>query len=236
MSGLDSIGIGYNTDKSSRGRQRDGSGTEASGSGHDYLRKYEFFLRKFVSERSMKMMELGIGPDWNMGASMKTWLEYFEDSSFQLHMVDINPNAAKFAQDRVRVSIGDLGDRNFLNELSKERYHLILDDASHFWGHQIEAISFLFRSVLPGGIYIVEDIHTSFGVRRQDYSRGFDMDAHSFLLFVSSLVAGERRVHPYLELDISSELKAFATEVAKDIESISFIKHAAIICKRGFYP
>lgn len=32
---------------------------------------------------------------------------------------------------------------------------MILDDASHFWGHQIEALSLLFSSLIPGGYILL---------------------------------------------------------------------------------
>jgi hypothetical protein len=39
---------------------------------------------------------------------------------------------------------------------------LIVDDGSHLTSHQIKSLELLRPKLKPGGIYILEDIHTSF--------------------------------------------------------------------------
>jgi hypothetical protein len=229
MSNLDELGIKYNCDKSSRNRSV-GNAPESS-VGHDYLRKYEFYLDRFRERKDLNFLELGIGPDWNMGASAKVWLEYFKREDFKLFIADINPNAKKFQGKRVVINIGNLGDSDFLLDLSKNKYGVILDDASHLWNHQIEGFLALFDSLNDGGVYIIEDIQTSFGKSRESYGIEDCEDAFLFLTKISALCAGSGRSHPILHETLSSKTKQIVTK----IDSISFIKHSCIICKRQFY-
>lgn len=168
---MDEIGIRCNTDKASLGRSKihSGQSIETRPKGHDYLRKYEFFLSRFVNKPDYRMMELGAGPDWNLGASVHLWEEYFWRSDFRLHVVDLKSTAEKLANERVSVTVGDLGDRSLLIRLSSSTYDVIFDDASHLWTHQLLAFEMLFSAVVPGSLDIIEDIETSFGTRRESW-------------------------------------------------------------------
>lgn len=235
MNELDSIGIRFNTDKSSQARARGEGVLDGGRRGHDYLRKYDFFFKGMRKSPNLRMMELGIGPDWNMGASTKVWVQYFSAPGFVLHMVDINENARVFADADVRVTVGDLGDISFLEKLSCDSYDIIIDDASHFWGHQIEALVVLFNSVVDGGIYVIEDIHTSFGERRERYRKGAEVDAHTLLMALASFVAGDRRSHPSLNKALTPKLEQSVRLLSKSVESVTFIRHSCIICKQGYF-
>ena len=52
----------------------------------------------------------------------------------------------------------------FLNDLHQKYggFDIIIDDAAHFWRHQIEAFHFMFPLLNPGGFYSIEDLHTSY--------------------------------------------------------------------------
>lgn len=228
---LDQIGIKYNCDKSSLNRSRDQNITR--GNGHDYLRKYEFFLNRFRSKKDVKFMELGIGPDWNMGASLKMWLDYFNQPDFQITMVDINKKAEVFEDydSRTKVIVGDLGNKSFLKNLADQRYDVIVDDASHFWAHQINCFLNLFDALNDGGVYIIEDIHTSFGNLRDRFQKNSNMDCFQFLTSLAALTAGSNRLHP----DFAEAPDQRLVKIARKIDSICLVKHSAIICKSRFY-
>jgi len=54
------------------------------------------------------------------------------------------------------------GDQNYTNDLSqiKEAFEVIVDDGSHRSDHQIISLKYLWENtLLPGGLYIIEDIH-----------------------------------------------------------------------------
>ena len=82
---------------------------------------------------------------------------------------DVDPNVLKFASGRISNRIGDLGDPRFLRLmcLTWPQMDVIIDDASHINWHQIQAFELLFPCLRPGGVYIVEDVDSSYKVRRR---------------------------------------------------------------------
>ena len=71
------------------------------------------------------------------------------------------------------------------------KYNVILDDASHTWKHQLFSFSMLWDEVKPGGLYIVEDILTSFSIYQSSYNPDnlpLKSDMFSFSFFLSELI------------------------------------------------
>ena len=231
---LDRLGIEFNTDKSSRDRVRDPvNSANVIPPGHDYLRKYEFFLDRFLEKPNFRLLELGAGPAWNIGASARLWKAYFNRDDFRLRIVDIKDSAVQLQDESTEVLVGDLAKVPFLRQIAKQNYDVIIDDASHFWGHQILAFNILFDSLESGGVYIIEDIHTSFGEKRDRWRRGSSEDAYSALTYLAAQVAGQGRTHPVLER--FSEAETPPLQFWRSIEGITFINHACIIVKKGFF-
>lgn len=222
---LNDIGSFHNTDKASTPRVENGKG-------HDYLRKYEFFFKKIKNNKSnIKFLELGIGPDWNMGASANTWLEYFDENGFELIIADNKQSSKKFIDPRTSIYVGDLGDDKFISQFKKDKYDIIIDDASHLWSHQINCFLQLFNCVNEGGIYIIEDIHTSFGKLREKYNDNKE-DTYSFLVNLSGSLVGSGKHHNTIK-----ERRPFSKykNHVEQIDSICFIEHSCIICKKNFF-
>jgi hypothetical protein len=137
------------------------------------------------------------------------------------------------SNDRVTVTIGDLGNPALLAELAASAYDVIVDDASHLWGHQLLALEILFPSIREGGVYVIEDIETSFGSHREPWSQGAEIDTYTILSRLIALVAGKGREHPLLaptSLD-SHPILGFWRE----IESITVVNDACLITKSGYY-
>lgn len=171
---LDEIAIRVNTDKASRWRHFE----KGEIPGHFYTRFYEPFFSP-LKEEAITIMELGCGPNWNVGASLRMFREYFPKA--RILGVDINPNAKILEKEGFEIIIGDLGDIKFLRELRSIQPQILLDDASHFWEHQVIGIVELFDSVSAGGIYIIEDINTSFGRLREQYAQRTQFSGYDFV-------------------------------------------------------
>ncbi|MBL8385410.1 MAG: hypothetical protein JNM90_20170 [Burkholderiales bacterium] len=97
------------------------------------------------------------------GGSLPMWRDYFGP---QAHIVgvDINPGCARYAEPGIDVVIGDQGDRGFLREL-RDRYPgaaALLDDGGHTMQQQIATFEELYPSLDPAGVYLCEDLHTSY--------------------------------------------------------------------------
>lgn len=232
---LDEIGVRCNTDKSSAGRIRQVPGLPPlrRTRGHDYLRKYEFYLARFCERPAVSMLELGAGPDWNLGASARVWQEFFPRDDFRLHMVDLKPTAVSLANDRVTVTVGDLGDPAVLDRLASSTYDVVLDDASHVWGHQLLAFQRLFPVVRDGGLYVIEDVETSFGPDRETFSGGETTDTFAVLARLVAKVAGRGRCHPTDPSAGTGEHPVVA--YWPQIDGITLVNGACIVAKTGYY-
>jgi hypothetical protein len=64
----------------------------------------------------------------------------------------------------VKILIGDQGDRAFLRSLRKSlpRLDILLDDGGHTMVQQIATFEELFPHVSDDGVYLCEDLHTSY--------------------------------------------------------------------------
>jgi hypothetical protein len=143
MSILNEIGIKHGTDKSSLV--------------HDYLWKYEKYF-PFKRDEELKILEIGVLG----GSSLKTWKEYFYNS--KIIGIDINPECKKFEEDSVTIEIGSQFDDVFLKRIGETYgpFDLIIDDGSHINEHVIFSFKELFKFVAPKGLYVVEDVATSY--------------------------------------------------------------------------
>ena len=78
--------------------------------------------------------------------------------------IDINADCKKYEEERISVEIGSQADNVFLLDIMREYgpFDIILDDGSHMNEHVIYSFEHLFESIKPGGVYIVEDVATSY--------------------------------------------------------------------------
>jgi hypothetical protein len=132
-------------------------GTDKSSDNHNYCVKYEKYL-PFNRYDKLNILEIGVLD----GKSLLTWKDYFYRSN--ILGVDINPDCKKYEEDRIFVEIGSQADDKFLNQISNEfgPFDFVLDDGSHMNEHVIYSFETLFQYVKSGGIYIVEDVATSY--------------------------------------------------------------------------
>lgn len=116
---------------------------------HGYCDFYEQELQGLNPKR---ILEIGVKD----GASLRMWKEFYPDA--EVVGIDINepievPGCKVFKMDQTDV----------YHLLTLGGFDLIIEDGSHMTLHQQITFMFLFNNSLhPGGIYIIEDIHTSF--------------------------------------------------------------------------
>lgn len=142
---------------------------------HNYLDKYEFFLHSW-RKKEFNLLELGIF----RGASAKMWEKYFDKAN--IYCVDIEHRCMEYASSRIKPIIMDLGKEDNIHKLRKIKPEIIIDDASHFWDHQIMALFGLFEILPSGGIYIIEDLETSVNQTIfPDWDNGCVIDTYTVL-------------------------------------------------------
>ena len=93
------------------------------------------------------------------------FLKYFGDGALAIG-ADIEPEVRRFDDERRRNLVGDIGDPRFLRRLcaavAPRKYDVIIDDASHINWHQTLAFKVLWPCLSSSGVYIVEDITSSY--------------------------------------------------------------------------
>ncbi len=202
------------------------NGTDKAYEYNHYLNKYEFFLQR-DRESIETVIELGV----YMGASLSMWEEYFPNA--RIIGVDFDSRCEKYSFGRKEVMIKDLSKEDSLLYLTQYAPDIVIDDASHRWSHQIMAFSILFPKLSNGGIYILEDIATSFDMFD---GVGWYQDAcispYDFMSCVMEVVSSNEELRISTSIPSAILLKNEIEELAKMIEMISVIRGSIIVIKK----
>lgn len=130
---------------------------------HWYAAIYDDHFRD-LRDRPLNVLEIGVGgydhPD-NGGASLRMWKAYFRNS--QIHGVDIY-NKKPIEEQRITTWQGSQVDRGFMSDVFAAigRVDIVIDDGSHINSHVIDTFKHCLPLLAPGGIYAIEDVHTSY--------------------------------------------------------------------------
>lgn len=125
---------------------------------HHYFDIYDRHFSKY-RDTDVHIVEFGVSE----GGSLQMWKEYFGPKC-KIYGVDINPYCKDLEEDRIKIFIGDQEDREFLKSLAKEipRIDILIDDGGHRMQQQINTFEEMFSHVENNGVYLCEDIHTSY--------------------------------------------------------------------------
>jgi len=121
---------------------------------HGYTDFYEQYFSKFSSPR---IIEIGTAGH----ASIKMFLDFFENCYIiGMDIVDYN----EFIHQNFKFVNGDQSNIEDLKKIveNEKFFDIILDDGGHTMKQQQITFGFLINYIKPNGIYIIEDLHTSF--------------------------------------------------------------------------
>ena len=99
---------------------------------------------------------------------MQLWDQYFTQNDTRIFFIEYNAECAKEWQvthDRVTVDSGDQADVDFLRKFVNKHgggFDVIVDDGGHKMVQQMTSLIHLFPSLRSGGLYFLEDLHTSY--------------------------------------------------------------------------
>lgn len=153
MGELNNLGIKHNTDKASPW--------------HNYLNLYEKYLAPFKT-KPLTFLEIGV----HTGNSMYMWAEYFTHSNTKLYGLD-HMDKVEIKPARFKLFLGRQEDRKALREVAEQigMFDVIIDDGGHTMIQQQTSFGFLFPWVKSNGLYIIEDLHTSYNqIKRKRFS------------------------------------------------------------------
>jgi hypothetical protein len=150
MSNLQEIGLKYKTDKATH---------------HKFCDVYEVFL-KDIKNNNLNFLEIGV----LNGASLKMWEEYLPNSN--IYGADIYDKSF-LNNDRIKTFILNQEDEKELNNINM-KFDIIVDDGGHTMLQQQITLKTMINKLNPGGIYILEDLHTSNLDRKHGYGNTED--------------------------------------------------------------
>lgn len=185
-----------------------------------YLPIYDEIFSPFIGSK-VRFLEIGV----SKGGSLRMWRKLLgEDAT--IFGVDIDKNCAVFDGKYARVRIGSQDDPAFMTRVVEEMGGLdvVLDDGSHIASHQRASFEILFARLSEGGLYVIEDLHTSYwpkmegGVRRPGAA----------IEFLKAKIDEMHRHYYERGLNTPSSMP--------DIESIAFFDSIAVVRKRKQQP
>ncbi|SFP83964.1 class I SAM-dependent methyltransferase [Amycolatopsis rubida] len=138
--------------------------TDKGGGLHWFTPHYQHHFAEF-RDRPVRLLEIGIGEFHLMpgvgGGSLKTWKRYFRRG--MVCGIDIY-DKSHLDQPRLTTLRGDQNDAEFLRSVVREHgpFDIVIDDGSHINEHVHHSFRTLWPQLAPGGLYVIEDLWTSF--------------------------------------------------------------------------
>lgn len=122
---------------------------------HGYMEVYEPLFSNMKEVK--KVLEIGI----YQGESLKLLSHFFKDS--MIYGIDIS-DCSNLNSDKIQTFVYNQENINDLNDFVKNvggEFDLIIDDGGHTMKQQQISFGVLFKRLKNGGVYIIEDLHTS---------------------------------------------------------------------------
>ncbi len=128
---------------------------------HKWMHYLPIYERHFdpYRGRAVNLLEIGV----SHGGSLQMW-RYQLGRRATIVGVDIEERVRSLAEPGIELHVGDQSDAQFLNSLIEQYGHfdIVIDDGSHLPAHQIATLEHLWPHVAPGGVYLVEDLHSNY--------------------------------------------------------------------------
>ncbi len=125
-----------------------------------YFKAYDKHFSHFRDE-PISLLEIGV----QNGGSLEIWGKYFPQAE-RLIGCDIEEKCGDltFEDPRIKVFIGDANTVVTAEKIFADtpEFDLIIDDGSHLVEDVLRSFAIYFPRVKEGGVYVVEDLHTSY--------------------------------------------------------------------------
>lgn len=125
-----------------------------------------------------KLCEVGIGFNFTWGDyvvksgnSLRVWRDYFVNA--EILGLDISTYPDMDDMDRIKIDWIDQSKKDLVEGYSKNLidYDVIIDDGSHNVYDQTITFYHFFKSLKSGGVYVIEDLHSSIEVNIPEKTR-----------------------------------------------------------------
>jgi limonene-1,2-epoxide hydrolase len=128
---------------------------------HKWMHYFDVYERHLSQYRgkSINLLEIGV----SKGGSLEMWRDYLGPDA-KIYGVDIDPECKKFENEQISIMIGSQSDRSFLKDIAQKipTIDILIDDGGHTMDQQITTFQELYPHINERGVYICEDLHTSY--------------------------------------------------------------------------
>jgi len=188
---------------------------------HKWNHYFEIYDRHLhhLKGRKINILEIGI----SHGGSLEMWNYYFKGYA-SIYAIDINPECKKFEAGNIKIFIGSQEDISFLTSIKNSipPVDVLIDDGGHTMKQQIVTFNTLFDHITENGIYICEDLHTSYW---KNYGGGYKKK-RSFIEFTKHFID---KLHAWHSKDVLID------NITKSIHSLHFYDSMLVIEKRQMH-
>lgn len=128
---------------------------------HKWMHYFEIYERHFSKFQGQEVSVLEFGV--LHGGSLQMWRHYFGDRA-RIYGVDINPRCGDLNDPNIAVLVGNQEDVNSLRAIKNglPLMDIIIDDGGHSMLQQTLTFEELYGHLKEGGVYLCEDMHTSY--------------------------------------------------------------------------
>ncbi|RKR80851.1 methyltransferase family protein [Mucilaginibacter gracilis] len=181
---------------------------------------FDVYDRHFSKYRGKDIVILEIGTFH--GGSLQMWKDYFGPKA-KIYGIDINPNCKEVEEENIKIMIGSQSDRDFLKKVKSEipPIDILIDDGGHTMLQQIVTFEELFDHVKSDGIYLCEDLHTSYWM---DWGGGYKRHG-TFIEYSKNFID---YLHAYHSRQKSFQVNSFT----KSVNSLHYYDSVLVIEKR----
>lgn len=157
---------------------------------HSYTHHYQDHFNR-IKNNKLNILEIGVGgykSPVRGGASLRMWKKFFRKS--KINGIDIYDKSG-LEEKRIKTFRGSQIDENFLESVIKDigPPDIIIDDGSHMNDHIIKSFKILFPRLKAGGVYVIEDIQTSYWESYGGNSKNIE-DSKTAINYFRSLING----------------------------------------------
>ncbi|MDD5571480.1 MAG: hypothetical protein PHD97_10055 [Bacteroidales bacterium] len=187
---------------------------------HKWIHYFDIYDRHFSRFRDKETTILEIGV--NQGGSLQMWKSYFGEKA-KIYGIDINPWCKELEEENIKIFIGSQTDKKFLQEIKKTipKIDVLIDDGGHTMIQQIVSYEELFEHIKEDGVYLCEDLHTSYWLA---YGGGYKRKG-TFIAYTKNFIDYLNAYH--------SEQKFFKTNnFTKSVDSIHYYDSVIVIEKK----
>ena len=184
-----------------------------------YFEAYDRFFSKYRG-KDVTILEIGVFK----GGSLQMWKHYFDaaNHNVKVYGIDINPDCKALEEENIEIFIGSQEDREFLRSVKEQigKVDILIDDGGHTMDQQIITFEELFDLVSEDGIYLCEDLHTSY------------MEAYGGKYKGDTFIEYSKNLIDYLHAQYSESKELVPNKYSEQIKAVTYYDSMLFIEKR----